>query len=475
VLFSRFCRTLTGTLPRPAPTLVLGISGGLDSMALLDLACRARRAAPDAYRLVGAHLHHSLRGVDADRDAELCRRTCETQEVPFVADRVDVRALARTEGIGIEEAGRLARHRFFARLARKHGSAWILLAHHADDQVETIQMHMLRGAGLRGLSGMRTVRKLSVEGLRFTVFRPLLETWREEIRAYAADEHLTWREDRSNQDPTFLRNRVRHEFLPLYEEVTPQYRERLLALAKSAALAQTTLEARARQLLAQHLRATPGGVLLSLPDARQVDPALLGEVFCILCEEHFGRPPRGESGFNAFRALATDGRTGAVIHLPTGLRVRRETDGLFFHVEEDAPLPARSEIVLPDDFPFRIRTRGLSVFADTAPGAEARRRLREEADDAHVEWFDISRIRLPLVVRPREAGDTFRPLGAPGQKRIKNLLIDEHVPQRMKDRVRVVTDRSGPLWCWPVRTGHRARVLPDTVTALRLHIRPDWL
>ncbi len=475
MLFSRFCRTLTDHLPETTPTLILGISGGLDSMVLLDLAAKARRAAPNAYRLLGAHLHHQLRGSDADRDAELCQRTCDANEIPFRSDRLDVRGLATAEGVGIEEAGRLARHRFFATLAAKHAPAWVLLAHHADDQIETIQMHMLRGAGLRGLTGMRPVRELSAEGRRFTVFRPLLGEPRESLRAYALEEHLTWREDESNRDPSFLRNRIRHELLPLYEERTPDYGAHLLALARSAAEALEAVEHRARQVLAHQLHAAPGGVLLSLPEPPITDPALLGEIFCIICEEHFNRPPRGQSGFSAFRRLALEGRTGTVIHLPTGLRVRKETDGLFFYLETDDPRPPRGEIILPDDFPFRVRTRGLDIRAEAVPGADARRRLREEADDPHVEWFDIARVQFPLVVRPRREGDSFRPLGAPGQKRIKALLIDEHVPQRLKSRVRLVCDRRGPLWCWPVRIGHRAAVQPDTVTALRLLLRSDWL
>jgi tRNA(Ile)-lysidine synthase len=200
-------------LDRDAPWLV-GVSGGLDSVCLLRLLVGARLK-----NLHVAHLDHGLRGAESDGDREFVRALAEETRLPFHTRQVDVAALAGESDKGLEEAGRRARQRFFAELRREIGAGGVFLAHHADDQAETVLWNLLRGAGLRGAGGMREVVELEVDGAPLPVLRPLLRVPRRELRQYAKRHGLSWREDATNADPeAATRNRLRHDLIPELEK-----------------------------------------------------------------------------------------------------------------------------------------------------------------------------------------------------------------------------------------------------------------
>lgn len=199
-------------IPRGA-VVVAGVSGGVDSMFML--------AFLDAYRekygfsLLACHLNHMIRGADADLDERLVGTYCQEQSIPFIPVRVDVPAIAKTRGISLEEAGRLARRDTMTRLAGERAGATrgyrVAFAHHMDDRAESILMHIGRGSGLAGLIGIRYVDGVFI--------RPLLDVRLAEIESAAEALRLPWREDATNRSDTFLRNRVRHHLLPVWKEV----------------------------------------------------------------------------------------------------------------------------------------------------------------------------------------------------------------------------------------------------------------
>jgi tRNA(Ile)-lysidine synthase len=226
--FARFARTAADDVG-----WLLGFSGGVDSVVLAHLALRAARARQPRRALLAVHVHHGLR-ADADADAAWCRRWCDGRALAFRLFHADVPALARSEGRGVEDAGRRARHRCFAEAAGE--GAWnVLLAHHADDQAETIWQRLERGADLRGLAGLAAETELaSPEGKKLRLARPLLGVPKARLIAYAAENGLDWREDATNADVAFDRNRVRHDVLPALEREHPGASKRLLALASAA-------------------------------------------------------------------------------------------------------------------------------------------------------------------------------------------------------------------------------------------------
>jgi len=192
---------------------LVGVSGGADSVALLHLLRDA-----GCGKLVVCHLNHQLRGRESDKDENFVRKLSARLSLPFHSSRVDVATLARSEGLSIETAARHARHRFFAACAKSERCPRIILAHHAEDQSETLLWNLLRGS--HGLKGMRSMQELEVDGRRLVLYRPLLEIRREQLRDYLHEHSITWREDVSNVEPFAVRNRLRREVLPLLADIS---------------------------------------------------------------------------------------------------------------------------------------------------------------------------------------------------------------------------------------------------------------
>lgn len=209
-------------------TVLAGISGGLDSMVLLDALQTLGQA------MVVVHLDHRLRGKSSTADAKFVREACGT--IPCVVGRRDVAAMAAAENLSIESAGRLARRMLFARVARRHKAVHLLLAHHADDQAETVLWNMLRGSGLAGASGMSPAAWQDFPGgTRLHLVRPLLHLRRGDLESHAAGRALVWREDASNNDPSFTRNRMRHVVMPVLTAAAG--RDAAAAIARFATIA----------------------------------------------------------------------------------------------------------------------------------------------------------------------------------------------------------------------------------------------
>ena len=190
--------------------IIVAVSGGIDSMALLHLLATPGLGLRD--RLVVAHFNHQLRGADSDADAACVGEAAGQLGLPFESDSGDTQQLAAETGEGIEAAARQLRHRFFARLANRLGAV-VALAHHADDQIETFFLRLLRGAGNRGLAGMQPIASSPTDS-GVTLVRPLLGIRRDEIIEYVTQKGIGFREDATNTDTRFLRNRIRHELLP---------------------------------------------------------------------------------------------------------------------------------------------------------------------------------------------------------------------------------------------------------------------
>ena len=192
---------------------LVGLSGGRDSVALLHwlLAIGYRH-------LIVCHLDHRLRGRSAKADARFVERLADENGAEFEADAVNVRSIATSRGISIELAGRNARYEFFARVARRRRCRTIFLGHHADDLVETFLINLFRGAGTKGLAGMREISGRQIGGVELTIVRPLLSVWRSEIDRYVRAKSLQFREDASNRELLPLRNRMRHKIIPYLEK-----------------------------------------------------------------------------------------------------------------------------------------------------------------------------------------------------------------------------------------------------------------
>ncbi|MEX1096103.1 MAG: tRNA lysidine(34) synthetase TilS [Planctomycetales bacterium] len=300
---------------------LLAVSGGADSVALLRAAVEIAPALD--LRLHVGHLDHGLRGEASAADARWIGDLAARLGVPATIEREDVAARANEAKSGIEETARRLRYVFLEQAARAAGCAFVATAHTADDQAETVLHHVLRGTGLAGLRGMRPARPLG-EGL--TLVRPTLAVSRRDVEQYLRDLGQDWREDETNVDPRFTRNRLRQELLPLLErDYNPQVRDALLKLGRQAEDAQAIVEAAAAELLR-------GALLDRTAEAARLDCRVLSggprhlvrECFALLWREA-GWPRQGMR-FEDWDRLAEVAESGGTLSLPGGIEARRRGD-----------------------------------------------------------------------------------------------------------------------------------------------------
>jgi tRNA(Ile)-lysidine synthase len=315
---------ITLTLPAacdPAAPVMLAISGGRDSVALLHLLRDAGFT-----QLILCHLNHGLRGDESIGDAAFVRRLAKKYDLKCEIETEDVAALAEKSRVSTETAAREARHALLLRMAEKYDVWVVLLAHHAEDQAETILANLCRGAGLAGLSGMHAVQRLD-SGLHLV--RPMLQIRRSEIDAYLKSKRIKFREDSSNTSPKHRRNRLRHEALPLLNDifardVVPQ----VLRLGSLAEQDDDALERQALAFLTAEGRVKEDRSLVITPELLALHPALSSRVFVLWLREAWELPGIEHDIIEAAMGmLAPDG--AAKINLPGDKHLRRKAKRLW--------------------------------------------------------------------------------------------------------------------------------------------------
>ena len=436
---------------RGGEAVLAAVSGGADSVALLDL---LRTLAPELrLTLHAVHVHHGLR-AQGDADAAFVRGLCAELDVPFHLERVAVRREPPWEGL--EAEARRARYAAFREVARRVGAGRVATAHTANDQAETVLMRLLEGAGPRGLAGIAPVRGIYI--------RPLLGALRADIEAHVRARGLGWVEDASNRDPRFLRNRIRHEVLPLLaEDLEPGI---VLRLARSAALVRSLVDdferIAARELPRLGRRGAAGWVL-SVADLARLPGEAAAETVRQAARD------LGHSG--ALRGYAQKALRGLL--LPGAARgalrsggVTVERSGRWLRVGQGRlPALAAHEFSVPGELP--LPEVGLVLEARCFERAPAYAVPREPARAA----FDADLVPARLHVRGRRRGDRFAPFGGPAERRLKSFLIDAGVPRWERDRVPLLEMESDIIWVAGLRRGRAAPVGPGTRRILEVTVR----
>lgn len=390
--------------------IVVGLSGGMDSVALLHC-LRSLRAEGD-WQISAVHIHHGLRGADADADAAFAADFAAGLGIPCAVRRVDVRAEAKRRGIGEEEAGRLLRYALLREEAGADGR--IAVAHHEQDQAETVLMRLCRGTGLRGLAGMRPVRE--------QICRPLLYCSRADILRYCTENALSWREDATNRTERYTRNKLRLRVLPLLREINPQAVHHMAEAASLLAEEEDFLaEQAAEAFRALRLDAPAEEVRLARTGLLALHPALRRRVIRLAVGVFAEADLRREQVAEAERLLAAVGNKR--LSLPHGVRLRTEYDALCVWVGE-APAPLPFSYPLPPEGVLSVPEAGWTVEIWTGEKNE------EISEDACTKGFDYDKIDQTIFCRSGQAGDFIRLRG--GSKKCKDLFIDEKVPREQR-------------------------------------------
>lgn len=435
-------------------TVVVAVSGGADSVALLDILTRFD---DERLKLIVAHLNHCLRGAESDEDERFVADLASRYRIPFLSIRVDVASFAAAEGLSLEDAGRQARYAFFREVARRHGATSIAVAHHMDDQAETVLIRLLRGSGGAGLSAMAAAGDNMLK-------RPLLKVGRAELERYLKERGISWRTDSSNADTAFLRNSIRHELIPLLKKYNPKVTERLAATAEIFASDEDLLEQLTGESFARLARSEDENILLGIA-------SLLGERrgLRLRLYRHALRQLRGDlmrialTHLEAIDRLVVSRRPNASLNLPDELRVERSYDELRF-TSVAKPIQQRWEMAIPGEGSYPL-PNGMTLSVQRVP-----RPADLAAVSGKTAYVSAEAAPFPWLVRPFAAGDRFNPLGLNGSQKVKELFINKKLPPHERGRVPLVFSEGDVIWVAGVRQAEKGRVKPATGAVLRLEI-----
>ena len=464
------------SLPDSPPYLV-AFSGGADSRLLLELTVRAllERFSEEGRELVtAAHLHHGIRGEEADRDAEFCRQVCEALGVELVCERVDIPAMAEASGESIETAARKARYEFFARVMDERHIPSLLTAHHADDNLETVLAQLIRGSGARGMRGIPSTRLLGywIDPQIKLIHRPLLDWTRRDILAACAELGLDYVTDSTNLETDCTRNRIRHTVIPALEAIAGEDVPQRAAARMCRAVEEDEecLRFHAEQLVGR--TNAPDGDGVALEDLRERPPAVSKRMLMALYRNTLRLYARGNetelflsaAQLNALLELARKGIPEATLSLPGGIRALVREDYLYMLPAEVTDAPPLADEPIPLAEGTTHLDSGFSVtveYADTPLPPKSGHPVYASA----VFPADTPQ---PLLVRRRREGDTILSHGM--HKKLKKLLNEKDVPPHLRDRIPLVCLPDGsPLW-YPAAAYRDGYPAPQSGSCLRVTV-----
>lgn len=419
-------------------TVIVGLSGGMDSMALLDILTLL------GYRCVAAHCNFHLRGAESDRDGDFVRRWCKSVDVPLVSIDFDTREYASDRKISIEMAARELRYRWFEMMRVQHQAEAIAVAHHRDDSVETVLMNLIRGTGIKGLSGIAPKNR--------KVVRPLLSVSREEIVRYMVSRDIPYVFDSSNNDDLFLRNALRLHVIPTLEELNPAVKEAIYRTAQHVAQAEKVYNAAMKESMekvvqndridVRELRKTPSpqSLLFELLTPMGFGPSTIQDI----CSSMDAEP--GKIFLSRSHRVIKDRDYFLIDQLPD----KEATEQSFFiELQTNAltmPLPLTFSI-LP--MPITIERNKRFLYAD----------------------FD--QLRFPLTLRKWRQGDWFIPFGMKGRKKLSDYFTDRKFSLKDKEAAWVLLSGEEIVWIVGERPDERYRIREGTLRVFHVSWTED--
>lgn len=450
----------------PQRPVLAGISGGPDSICLLDLLHRFE------INTIAAHLDHSLRSESAS-EADFVARKCAEYEIPFVSKKIDVAEFSKQKSLAIEEAARELRYEFLFEEAQKAGAQAVMVAHHADDQVETILMHLMRGSGLSGLAGMRLLLLPNPWSKTIPLIRPLLYTWRDEIIDYCHHRGLDFVRDQSNLDTRFYRNRIRHELIPMLQTYNPQIKQRLQKASEVIGSEEDFLQSMVEEAFDDVMVQKKERFIEFKRDRMKVlHPALIRRIvrksiFMLnqsLRDVDFDTVERG---VNFIREL---NRSNQEV-LCAGLSIFSGFHDRLVIAFDDDPLldlwpqlMTRSQLPLPTHGAIRINEKWIVSTQEVDKW--------KPVNDPFVCQIDIGQLTKKLVINTVQPGDRFMPYGMNGKvKKLSDFWTNEGLPSRARKLWPLVRSGDQIIWVPGFRIAETVKVTKATKHILQIEVK----
>jgi tRNA(Ile)-lysidine synthase len=444
--------------------LIVGVSGGADSLCLMDILREA------GYSLIVAHFDHQLR-EESQQDAQMVKETCARLSLESVVGAENVRAYADEKKLSIEEAARELRYRFLFNLARERNAQAVAVGHTADDQIETVLMHILRGSALNGLKGMSYRAIIKTFDEQIPIVRPLLEMKREETVAYCAAHDLHPHYDASNDSLEYQRNRIRHQLIPTLETYNPKIREALLRMSQTIKDDSDLLDSLVDSAWRECATPQSGFVILDFSLLRKHAAGL---------QRHLIK--------RAMRTLIPDVDVDFATLNRAVKNLNNRVDlksGLYMFCEGNQVYICTKDAELPLNLFPQMAVNGISIsipfaielangWTFTIENAEKIRAGEISANENRLEaWFDADTLADPLHLRKPARGDRIIPLGMDGHsQKISDLFVNEKIPQRARENWVLLCSGSEIIWAAGIRSAHLCRITDKTKRVIRAAFHP---
>lgn len=458
----------------PRQPILIGVSGGPDSIALLHILHQF------GFPLIVAHFHHMIR-PEADQEADGVKQITIGLKLPYLMGKEDVRGFAEQNSISIEEAARMLRYKFLFEKANEMNVQAVAVGHTADDQVETVLMHLIRGSGLDGLAGMCFRMLPNAWSEAIPLIRPLLSTWRKDVLRYIDDQHLQVFYDQSNLDSTYFRNRIRHELVPLLESYNPQIKKVIWRTAQALRADNEELNTSVESAW-QNCFIDAGSGYVQF-DTQKLDKLSLSLKRCLLRKGfNILHPGLQELDFDAVNravvCLARQTLSGGC-DLISGIRFRIEGQSCWLiagniklPLHHGPHLSSGNSIILtiPGEMYFNDSwiIRGDIIDRTSLTLVEA-----QQNPDPYQAWIDYDQVILPIRIRTRNSDDRFQPLGIFDKIiKLSDFMANVKIPQRARNEWPLLCDRNELIiWVPGYRIAHPCRVTDSTSRILHLQMQ----
>lgn len=441
--------------------VIAGVSGGPDSVYLLFLLMEYRRQ--ERFSLSVVHVEHGIRGEESRQDAEFVRQLCQEKEIPFYLFEVDVQKEAKKRGISAEEAGRILRYEAFEEVCRRHGGDKIAVAHNEDDQAETVLWNLARGSGLTGLCGIHPVRG--------RIIRPLLTTSRAEIEQWLFEKNIETRQDRTNLEEIYTRNKIRHSILPSFvREINAQSVRHIAETGRNMQRAEAFLQKMTDQAQERCFESEEGSVKIRTADFLEQEE-IIQEYLIRRAVSQLSCGLKNVTRRHVEALLETvRGGAGKEIHLPGGLIGRRGGSflQLFFQAEQTEEKKGAKRICLEVTVPSCVTLENGTAEFTLEEGKS--QRIPEKS---YTKWIDYDTIKDKLTLRNRLPGDYLIVNKAGGKKKLKDYLIDMKIPREKRDSILLLADGSHILWVVGFRISEACKVKESTKHILKVKITKE--